>query len=294
MAFEVAAHHILQFTKNVELLLQQRESRLTGAVQIGTYEGKMAQVVLQYGEVAMNPITAGTAAGNWMGDTVWSSIEHHQRWVIPTDFAVSLPIAHQDVIRMLVDPQSGYANAIQAAHNRTVDDTIAKAAIGASSTGEYSALVSTALPTTQIIADGGAGLSVDKLIEAREKLDAAMVEPNDPRYIVVSARQISDLLKTTDVTSADYNTVRALVQGEIDTFVGFKFITYEALPAATSIRNCFAFVKSGIHLGLWDGLDVRVDERKDKNYTTQIYARRTIGATRTQEKKVVQINCSEA
>lgn len=294
MAYEVAAHHVLQFTKNVELLLQQKESRLTGAVQSSTYEGKQAQVVLQYGDVTMDPITAGTAAGNWMGDTVWSSIEHHQRWVIPTDFAVSLPIAHQDVIRMLVDPQSGYANAIQAAHNRRVDATIAAAAIGAASTGEYSALVSTTLPTAQIIVDGGTGLTVDKLIAAREKLDAAMVDSSDERFIVVGSRQISDLLKTTSVTSADYNTVRALVQGEIDTFVGFKFITYEALSVATSIRNCFAFVKSGIHLGLWDNLEVRVDERADKNYTRQIYARRTIGATRTQEKKVVQINCSEA
>lgn len=293
MANPVADHHVFQFTKNVEMLLQQTNSRLSGAVSTATYEGKAAQAVLQYGDIEMTKITAGTAAGNWMGDTVWGSIEHHQRWVLPTDFAVSLPIAHQDVIRMLVDPQSGYAKAIQAAHNRAVDTTIAAAALGANQTGEITAPASTPLPASQIITTTG-GLTIEKLILAREKLDAAMVDPSDERYIVVSAKQISDLLKTTSVTSADYNTVRALVQGEVDSFVGFKFIQYEGLGLTDTTRFCFAFVKSGLHLGTWDNLMVRVDERPDKNYTRQIYARRTLGATRTQEKKVVQINCTEA
>lgn len=290
---KIADHHIFQFTKNVELLLQQQDSRFSNAVTTGTYEGASAQVVLQYGDINMKKITAGVAAGNWTGDTEWSEIEHHQRWVLPADFAVSLPIAHQDVLRMLVDPQSGYARAIQAAHNRTIDNLVATAALGPAQTGEITTPVSTALPATQIIAAGTTSLTIEKLIEAREKLDAAMVDPSEERFIAVTAKQISSLLKTTEVTNSNYNTIRALVQGELDTFVGFKFIQYEGLPLATTTRQCIAWAKSGLHLGVWDNLMVRIDERPDKNYARQIYARRTLGATRTQEKKVVQVNCTE-
>jgi hypothetical protein len=295
---KVEDHHILTFTKNTELLLQQQDSRLGGAVMTQSYTGKAAQAVIQYGDVSMQPITAGQAAGQWAGDTVWSDIGHHQRWILPQDFAVSLIVTHQDVIRMLVDPQSGYAQAVAAANNRKVDELISLAAIGVSQTGDVATPVNVALPADQVIVDGGDGLTIKKLIAAREKLDAAENNPNEQRFICVSAKQISDMLENTEVQSADYNTVKALVQGEVDTFLGFKFIRYEGLTStpsgADTIRHAFAWVKSGVYLGTWDSFMVRVEERPDKNYVRQLYARRTLGATRTQEKKVVQINCLEA
>jgi hypothetical protein len=80
--------------------------------------------------------------------------------------------------------------------------------------------------------------------------------------------------------------------------MGFQFIHSErlAVQAATATnRRCFAWVKSGLHLGIWNDLTVDVSQRKDKaGLPWQVYVYMTMGATRTQEKKVVEIVCSEA
>jgi len=291
--FQIQDHHVIQFTRNVELLLQQKQPRLAGTTSQASYTGEKAQVVLQFGEVEMQPFNSGAAPGEWKGDTVWSDIEHHQRWVFPRDYTLSLPITKPDPLRMLADPRSPYAEAMRAAYARLVDDTIIAAALGTSRTGRYDDLQSVTFPTGQIIDDNDP-LTIDKLIQAREKLLAAHNDPSEERYLLCSERQISDLLRTTEVTNADYTTVKALVKGEVDSFVGFRFITSERLGLAAGKRQCFAWVKSGLHFGTWNSLEFKSDPRPDKNYVWQLWQTATIGATRTQEKKIVQINCDES
>lgn len=66
-------------------------------------------------------------------------------------------------------------------------------------------------------------LTVAVLISACEKLNANSV-PSTDRYFAHSAKQLADLLNTTSVTSADYNSVKALVNGTVDSFLGMKFV----------------------------------------------------------------------
>lgn len=291
--FTVQDHHVLQFTRNVELLLQQKQPRFIGATATMSAVGEGAQAVLQFGEVEMQPLNPGSAAGQWKGDTVWSDINHYQRWVFPSDFALALPITRQDQLRMLTDPRSPYAEAMRAAYARKYDDLIISAALGDAKTGKFDSLATTAFPADQVIDETG-GLTVEKLIDAKEKLIAANNDPSEERFFACSERQLSDLLKNTKVQSSDYNTVKALVKGEVDTYVGFKFISTEKLGLDATKRKCFAWVKSALTFATWMGLETRADVRPDKNYVWQIYMRATIGATRTQEKKVVQVNCVES
>jgi hypothetical protein len=122
------------------------------------------------------------------------------------------------------------------------------------------------------------------------------VDDSDPRIIVVSAKQIQDLLRTTEVTSADYNTVKALVNGDIDTFLGFKFrrVSSSLLPynASTGVRTCFAYVRSGLKLAD-AGRKVHVDIRADKSHALQIRTVASLGASRMEEKKVVEVAADE-
>ena len=104
----------------------------------------------------------------------------------------------------------------------------------------------------------------------------------------------SALLNTTSVTSSDFNTVKALVQGDVDTFLGFKFIVTNRLSIASNIRSCFAWAEDGIALGVGKDVSARIDERADKGYATQVYYCMSIGATRMEEDKVVQIDCDES
>jgi hypothetical protein len=87
----------------------------------------------------------------------------------------------------------------------------------------------------QIIAEAGTGrFTIAKLRQAKEILDLADVDPSLPRHIVVGPKQITDLLGTTEVTSSDFNTVKALASGDINSFLGFNFVVSNRLAVGSS------------------------------------------------------------
>ena len=174
-----------------------------------------------------------------------------------------------------------------------MDDAIIDAALGSASTGKTGSS-SVANANTVAVGSPAAGLTIAKLVSAKKTLDEGSVDPSIPRYIAVSPEQIEDLLNSTTVTSADFNTVKALVQGDIDTFLGFKFITSNRLNAdASSYRKVFAWAQDGIKLAVGKDLMTKIEPRADKSYSVQIYVCATFGATRMEEAKVVEILCSE-
>lgn len=295
MAYEIPDHYSRSFTSNVELLLQQEDSRFSDCVTMGTYTGEQSQVVKQFGEVEFQEKTSRLA------DTNFSEIEHRQRWVFPTSFDLALPVEKEDEIQMLDSPVSPYAMAMSAAWNRKKDAVIVAAALGSSKTGKNGS-TTTAFDTTNfsVAADftlAGApltsGLTTEKISEAKRMLDAAEC-PNAGRYFGAGSTQLQDLLNSQKFGSADYNSVKALVNGEVNTWMGFEFKRYESFAVASSVRSCIAWHKTGLHLGTWNALDTKIGERPDKKYLTQVFMKGTIGGTRTNEEKVVRVLCSEA
>jgi hypothetical protein len=289
MSFEVNTAFVQQYTTNVQLLLQQRGSKLRSACSAGSYTGKAAKAVEQVGPVTAQKRTSRHA------DTPLISTPHDARWVFPTDYEWADMIDDQDKLRMLIDPTSPYAMNGALAIGRAMDDIVIEAALGTAKTGENGS-TNTAFDTTnQQVAQASAGMTVAKLREAKRILMQNEVDfASDEAYIAMTALQIEDLLATTEVTSSDYNTVKALVQGDIDTFMGFRFIQIERLPVTGGgDRRCFAWVKSGMHMGLWNDITTKISERADKSYATQIYVKGTFGATRVEEGKVVEILCDE-
>ena len=289
MSFEVTTAFVQQYSTNVSLLLQQRGSRLRDCVTVGSYTGKAAKAVEQIGAVTAQAKTSRHA------DTPLISTPHDARWVHPTDYEWADMIDDQDKLRMLIDPTSPYAMNGAYALGRAMDSLIITAALGASLTGENGSTSTPFDTANQQIVVGATGLTVAKLRTAKKKLLAAEVDVEmDPLYIAVTATQLDNLLGTTEVTSADYNTVKALVQGSVDTFMGFKFVHTELLGLdGSSDRRCIAWAKSGLHLGIWNDINSKITERADKSYATQVYVKGTFGATRTEEKKVVEIICDE-
>ena len=288
MSFQVSTAFVQQYTTNVSLLLQQRGSKLRDAVTVGSYTGKAAKAVEQIGAVTAQARTSRHA------DTPLISTPHDARWVFPTDYEWADMIDDQDKLRMLIDPTSPYAVNGAYALGRAMDDLIITAALGTSMTGENGSTSTSFATATQQIAVGGTGLTIAKLRQARRilmgnEVDVAM----DPLYIAVTATQLDELLGTTEVTSSDYNTVKTLVSGDIDTFLGFKFIQCERLGTdGSGDRRCIAWAKSGMHLGMWNDITTKISERADKSYATQVYVKGTFGATRTEEEKVVEIICN--
>jgi hypothetical protein len=113
---------------------------------------------------------------------------------------------------------------------------------------------------------------------------------------VCGPQQIQDLLNTTEVKNSDFNTVKALAQGSINSFMGFDFIMSTRLvkdATHTTDREIYAFTEDAVKLAIGSDVKARIDERNDKSYATQVYYSMAIGATRMEEAKVVQIKCNE-
>jgi hypothetical protein len=295
MAFEIPDHYSRSFTSNVELLLQQEDSRFSDCVTQATYKGEQAQVVKQFGEVEFQEKTSRLA------DTNFSEIEHKQRWVFPTSYDLALPVEREDEIQMLDSPVSPYTMAMSAAWNRKKDSVIMAAALGSSKTGKNGG-TTTAFDTTNFSvasdfvltgAPVASGLTLAKITEAKRIMDAAEC-PAKGRYFGTGSYQLQDMLNTDKLTSQDYQAVKALVNGEINSMLGFEFKRYEAFAVSSSVRSCVAWHKTGLHLGMWNGLETKIGERPDKKYLTQVFMKGTVGATRTNEEKVVRVLCSEA
>lgn len=291
MSDQISTAFVQQYSTNVGLLLQQRGSKLRDAVSVGSYTGKAAKAVEQIGSVTAQARTSRHS------DTPLISTPHDARWVFPTDYEWADLIDDQDKLRMLIDPTSPYAINGAYALGRAMDNLIVSAALGSAKTGENGTTITAFDTTNQQVTVGGTptGLTVAKLRSAKKILLANEVDVEmDPLYIAVTAKQLDDLLGTTEVTSSDYNTVKALVQGQVDTFMGFKFIHTELLGVnGSSHRRVVAWAKSGLHLGMWNDINSKIDQRADKSYATQVYVKGTFGATRTEEKKVVEILCAE-
>ena len=83
------------------------------------------------------------------------------------------------------------------------------------------------------------------------------------------------------------------MQGDIDTFLGFKFLRSERLELATSQRKCFAYTKSAMGIGIGADITTKIDVLPTLSYATQVYLAFTAGATRIQDECVVQVLCSE-
>lgn len=287
MSNQITTSFVQQYSNNVMMLSQQKGSLLRGAVDVETVVGKNA-FFERIGAVTAVKRTTRHA------DTPQIDTPHSRRRVSMVDYEYADLIDNQDKIRTLIDPTSSYATAAAMALGRSMDDEIIAAVSGNSFGGETGS-TSVALPSAQKITEASTGgMTIAKLREAKEIMDSNSVDPSLQRFIVVGPKQISDLLGTTEVTSSDFNTVKALANGEINQFLGFNFITSNRLDLTSSKRLCLAFTSQAIKLALGQDLMTRIDERSDKGYATQVYVCMSVGATRMEEEQVVTIEAHEA
>lgn len=309
MSLEITTAFVQQFSANVFHLSQQKGSRLRSTVRQESQKGKSAF----YDRIGS---TAAVKKVSRHSDTPRVDTPHSRRMVTLSDYQWADLVDNQDKIRMLNDPTSEYVLAAMWAMGRAMDDEIIAALGGTAYSGESGA-TSVVLPNAQKYAANNASaftnLNVLTLRAVKQMLDEAEVDPSLKRYFVCTASQINSLLGQTEVTSSDYNSVKALVQGEINTFMGFEFIRIERLLTQTSAlsasattgavgsgtsvlnhRKCYAYASSGALLSVGQDMVAKISERDDKSYATQPYVEMSIGATRMEEEQVVEVLCKES
>jgi len=312
MSSEITTAFVKQFSANVFHLSQQKGSRLASLVRNESQRGKSA-FYDRIGAVTAVKRTSRHA------DTPQIDTPHSRRRVTLVDYEWADLIDDADKLRMLIDPASDYAQSAVFALGRSKDDVIIENALGNAYGGEEGASTVTLASANKVVAfDGtsttGNNLNLQTLRKIKQRFDANDVDESIPRYIAIGSSQLNSLLGETAITSSDYNSVKALVQGEIDTFLGFRFVrterldTLAATPAynnadgthgsgsqtlATGARRCIAWAQDGLLLATAKDVTGKISERADKSYSTQVYACMGIGATRMEENKVVEVLCKE-
>ena len=156
---------------------------------------------------------------------------------------------------------------------------------------------STSLTVANSIGGSTTNMNVAKLREAKRLLDKGNVPP-DGRNIIIHANGLANLLSETSVTSSDFNSVKALVQGDIDTFLGFKFhVLGDRSEGGLAIdgsldRTCFAFHKDAVGYG--EGIAMRTEinyiAEKTSWLVNEVFS---AGAVAIDDEGIVKITCRE-
>lgn len=293
MSFQITTAFVQQYRGNLEMLLRQEGSKLRSTVRVETIKGERA-----FFEQVGNSEALQKAGRH--SKVLYTDTPHARRMVTTATWYTSDLIDEEDKIRLLIDPASDYAKAQADALGLRMDRIIIDAAVGAASTGRDGS-TSVNFDTTNMevgiqVREAGVsaldyGLNVAKLRAAKRRLDERFV-PNGDRFVVVNARQLESLLGTTRATSSDFASVKALVQGDIDTFLGFKFVMSEFLPLdGSSNDRVLYYHKRGILLALGQDIQTEMTRMAEYHYAMQVYSRMDGGATRMQEGMVGTILC---
>lgn len=304
MSFEITTNFVQQFRSSLALLAQQKKARLRDTTIVETGIRGQTAWFDQIGSTAAQRMTQRN------GDTPLANTPHRRRRIDLAPYNWADLIDSVDKVRMLTDPTSTYVMAGNAAMNRAIDDIIIAAFFADASTGA-DGTTTVSFPSGNQVAvnswaygsgSGNAGMTISKMIEARAVLlGGEAVDENDPQqigelYCAMSAKQISNLLSTTEVTSRDYaGDMLSLRSGMVPNFMGCKIIRTQRLGTdGSSYRRVPMWQKQGMYLGIGEDVKVEVTPRADKNYSTQPYYEMLLGAARVEEARVVEIKCLES
>jgi Phage capsid protein len=297
MSFQIPENFVQQYGNNFRILYQQKLARLRPWCQLEAGIVGQSKSVERLGRAEAYDITSRHA------DTKFVEVPHSRRWIDLQDKGWAELIDKLDKVRLLADPTAGYSALAMAALNRQTDDIILAAARGNARTNQGLSV----LPSTQKIAVGGSNLTLAKLLATKEILDANEVDDDasmamdgqsaneqTQRVMVVNAKMLTNLYGTTEIKSVDYNLVKALAQGQINTFLGFTFVRSErvAKDGVATTGYAMAWSRSCVALGIGQEMSASVDKRPDKNNAWQVFADMSIGATRLEDEGVVEVACA--
>ena len=293
MSDQIVTFNYESYSQGITLLSQQLMQNTMGTCIQEPMSGKRV-FFDQVGRVAMQQKT-GRAV-----DIPVVNTPHARRSCTSKDYYIRDFVDEFDKLKILNDPTNAYTQAFSAAGAREVDRTLIAAALGTAYTGEEGS-TPVALPSAQKIAVGSTGFTLDKLREAVKILKAAnAVMPGDGIHVFWTAAQEEEFINANEVKSSDFNNTKVMVEGAVTYFYGVQFHRLEdvssserILPKVSTTRSCVAWVRSGMRLGLWKSPYGRVDFLPERD-AWQVMAGLSVGATRMEEVKVVQIDVIES
>lgn len=305
MSYSIDNAFVTQFQDMFHVTAQQRVSRLENLVR-----RKPGNVTGEAFSIDVLSTTEADFNRSRHSDLAYANLQNFRRFADMVDLTKAELIDDMDKLKLLIEPTNAYNDGLISAVNRGKDKVIINALLG-SVRGTSG---STALPSGQIITAGGTGLTLAKLRQAKVLLDEAEMDDSDwfsrtgtamskqdpngnlaaPAYVVVcTTKQIDNMLADSSVTSHDYNTIKALVAGTINTFMGFMFVRVPAtqLPLVSGENQCVAYAPKAVEYGIGRDVSAQIERIPTKD-AWQVLAKASVGAARAEDAGVVQINCA--
>lgn len=289
MSVQITTAFVKQYHDLIYMLVQQKGSKLSNTVRNETQKGEFS-FWDQIGATAARKRTSRHE------DTEYSNTPHARRRVTLADYDWADLIDKPDKVKMLIDPTAAYHKNAVNAMGRAKDDEIIAAARGSAWTGvDGSTEVTFGTEGNSIATYAGATIDFACLTTIKKTFLANEVDDEDETlHFVHTAAQIEALLNIDKVTSADYNSIRALVKGEINAFMGMNWHNSQRLTGvATATCYLLAYAESGILLSTGQDIEATIDRMPNKKNSTQVFVSMGIGATRMEGAKVISITCKD-
>lgn len=306
MAYEqVNSTYRVTFQNNVELALQMKTNPYEKyfTFQSGL-KGKEAQVVEYVGPV--EPIIDGARGG----DTPNQSFTHETVFCKPRQLEGGTTLEKEDAIKRTIDLQGvyvqGIAKSIVRGRRKLMRDALLGPRLVGDANGDSRSVTAYAAGANNTVAkdfvrSGAAavsGLTFDKIIKARTLLVGSEVDPSEEMLaMAISQFQEFDLYGQVQFLSTEYRN-RAVIdesQKRVISFLGIDFIRDEGLPyAEAGVRSCPLWCVSAMHYGDFSPLETNLDRDPGKKYRLRPYAENWFGATRSEDRMVINVKCAEA
>ncbi|MEL6278487.1 MAG: phage capsid protein [Pseudomonadota bacterium] len=298
MSVNLPNHYIEKYQNNLRLSLQRYGSVFRPCCEVNSYEGNGARAIDFFDPIEMDQVTTRFAPMP-RTDAGLDAV-----WVYPEDYRVAQMVDSFDKLRVMTDPKSKLVESATRSAGRKIDDVVRTAFFGTMQTGvrgQSTEQFSTANHRVAVtVGNGGSGnvnMNAEKIKAGLEiMLNANVDVQREEIYLAVSPSGWRALLDDDEFINEDFKT------GTINGVTMMRFLNtvnimvYNDLEnTADPYRRSVMWCKSGMHLGFWRDITSRVDERPDiDGVPYQLYTTLTLGATRTEAGKVVDILCNEA
>jgi len=281
MATDIDKVYISTFERTLRHLAQQSITRLRPYVTERATNGK------DHGWERLSAATSTNKAAGLVATPSTGGTYSRRLSLAQTEHAGD-STQQEDVVQMLIDPNSNQAASLAMAIRRAWDVAILTAATGAALDGDGVA-VPYDLVNQQIVA--ASTITFDLVTQVQEKF----LDSNDvPKVFVVGPKQVRKLMQLTEQTSSDYVHREALMKlsttGIVPSWMGFTWIMSTLLnvdAGAPDTIDCIAFTKRGLGLQMNRDMLVRVAEDPTQSFAWRIYAATTFGVVRTEDEHVV-------
>lgn len=287
---QIEMHRVaLKYATAVRLCAQQTQSKLEATVMVQpNIKGETAVAANLLGKFSTKEREGRYEATHVV------DVNRYVRWFEPTMNSGAVIIDNWDKIRMDVDPEDKLIQAIMSCYHRDIDDIIYKAYFAAAKTGKKAETTTNYDTAMTVTADEGGGDIIKKINLAQQRIQSKDVDVEQEEIIMLVPPVGETQLKEAGIyISSDYNDNKPLAGKKLTPYAGINFVRYNFAPTEGKYI-CPVYCKSGLALGKWQDINIKISERDDLSYAKQIYAEYSLGATRLEEAKCAAIEITAA